>query len=249
MPVQPRRAARHPHQSARRRRPPGEPPARLDGGCAQPPARNADSVVRRLEGAARGEVVDQYPGGRSRRAKEIDIGAARPAAELCADVLATSSAVDASIAQMPDAAWSHLTPVSTVTRRPPTMSCSHAGGRSRFTTSTSASATSRPTGRLRWSTAGYRQSWPNSPTGRRTERFWRGRSAEGRRLTFSPGADGPRSWPDRQMRSVRPPESAPHGTMQPRDRDNGNRQHRASNGHRSSRTSPLPRATRRVRSA
>ena len=72
-------------------------------------ARNAESVVRRLEGAARGEVVDQYPGGRSGRAKEIDIGAARPAAELCADVLATSSAVDASIAEMPDAAWSHLT--------------------------------------------------------------------------------------------------------------------------------------------
>ncbi len=26
-------------------------------------ARNADSVVRRMEGAARGELVDQYPGG------------------------------------------------------------------------------------------------------------------------------------------------------------------------------------------
>ena len=26
-------------------------------------ARNADSVTRRLQGAARGEIVDQYPGG------------------------------------------------------------------------------------------------------------------------------------------------------------------------------------------
>lgn len=72
-------------------------------------ARNADSVVRRLEGAARGEVVDQYPGGASGRATEIDIGATRPAAGLCADVLATSSAVEASIAKMPPAAWSNLT--------------------------------------------------------------------------------------------------------------------------------------------
>jgi maleylpyruvate isomerase len=72
-------------------------------------ASNADSVVRRLEGAARGEVVDQYPGGPSGRATEIDIGAARPAAELRADVLATSAAVEAAIAEMPHAAWSNLT--------------------------------------------------------------------------------------------------------------------------------------------
>src|SRR5208282_6678876 len=49
-------------------------------------ARNADSVVRRLEGARRGEVVDQYPGGLKGRAADIEDGAARPATELVADV-------------------------------------------------------------------------------------------------------------------------------------------------------------------
>ncbi|HEY5244074.1 MAG TPA: maleylpyruvate isomerase N-terminal domain-containing protein, partial [Acidimicrobiales bacterium] len=40
-------------------------------------ARNGDSVVRRLEGAARGETVDQYPGGYAGRASEIAVGAGR----------------------------------------------------------------------------------------------------------------------------------------------------------------------------
>ena len=35
-------------------------------------ARNADSVVWRLEGAARGELRDQYPGGLEQRAGDID---------------------------------------------------------------------------------------------------------------------------------------------------------------------------------
>ena len=34
-------------------------------------ARNGDSVVRRLEGALRGEVLDQYVGGQAGRADEI----------------------------------------------------------------------------------------------------------------------------------------------------------------------------------
>ncbi|HEX4081367.1 MAG TPA: maleylpyruvate isomerase N-terminal domain-containing protein, partial [Acidimicrobiales bacterium] len=48
-------------------------------------ARNGDSVVRRLEGAARGETVDQYPGGYAGRASEIAVGAGRPATELVTD--------------------------------------------------------------------------------------------------------------------------------------------------------------------
>ena len=71
-------------------------------------ARNADSVVRRLEGAARGEVVDQYPGGREGRAAEIDAGALRGAAALLADVTDTNRAIDAAIDAMPAAAWSNL---------------------------------------------------------------------------------------------------------------------------------------------
>ena len=45
-------------------------------------ARNADSVVWRLEGAARGELRDQYPGGLEQRKADIEAGAGRPAAEL-----------------------------------------------------------------------------------------------------------------------------------------------------------------------
>jgi maleylpyruvate isomerase len=71
-------------------------------------ARNADSVVRRLEGAARGEVVDQYEGGFAGRAAEIDAGAAHPAADLRDDVEATSAAVEAAIAAMPTDAWENL---------------------------------------------------------------------------------------------------------------------------------------------
>lgn len=68
-------------------------------------ARNADSAVRRLEGAARGEIVDQYPGGPAGRAAEIEAGAARPLPELLADVRATSRAVERVAAALPPEAW------------------------------------------------------------------------------------------------------------------------------------------------
>jgi maleylpyruvate isomerase len=68
-------------------------------------ARNADSVVRRLEGAANGQVVDQYAGGHAGRAAEIEAGALRSAADLRADVVATSAAVESAIEAMPDSAW------------------------------------------------------------------------------------------------------------------------------------------------
>jgi len=68
-------------------------------------ARNADSVVWRLEGAARGEVRDQYPGGLAQRRADIEAGAGRTAAELVADVARTSAAVEAVPAGLPTAAW------------------------------------------------------------------------------------------------------------------------------------------------
>jgi maleylpyruvate isomerase len=71
-------------------------------------ARNADSVVRRLEGAARGEVVDQYVGGFEGRAADIERGAARPAVELVDDVRATAAAVEAVCASLPDEAWDRV---------------------------------------------------------------------------------------------------------------------------------------------
>ncbi len=68
-------------------------------------ARNADSVVWRLEGAARRELRDQYPGGLEQRRMDIEAGAGRPAGELVADVQASSAAVARVAAELPDEAW------------------------------------------------------------------------------------------------------------------------------------------------
>jgi maleylpyruvate isomerase len=68
-------------------------------------ARNADSVVRRLEGAARGEVLDQYVGGQVGRAAAIEAGAGRPAAELVSDVRGSAAAAERSMTELPAAAW------------------------------------------------------------------------------------------------------------------------------------------------
>jgi len=53
-------------------------------------ARNADSHVRRTEGAVREEMVEQYPGGYEGRELEISEGAKRQLGEIVADVLGTS---------------------------------------------------------------------------------------------------------------------------------------------------------------
>lgn len=68
-------------------------------------ARNADSVVWRLEGAAAGEVRDQYPGGLEQRTRDIEAGAGRPAAALVLDVERTGDAVTRVMAGLPTAAW------------------------------------------------------------------------------------------------------------------------------------------------
>ena len=72
-------------------------------------ARNADSVVRRLEGAARGEVVDQYPGGFEGRRAEIEAGAMRQASALIADVRTSCLAAEAACEAMPADAWENIT--------------------------------------------------------------------------------------------------------------------------------------------
>ncbi len=68
-------------------------------------ARNADSVVWRLEGAAQGELRDQYPGGLQQRKDDIEAGSGRPASELVLDVRGTSAAVERVMADLPAAAW------------------------------------------------------------------------------------------------------------------------------------------------
>jgi maleylpyruvate isomerase len=72
-------------------------------------ARNADSVVRRLEGAASALVVDQYTGGAAGRQHDIEEGATRPADELVADVVHTNAAVEAALGSFPADAWNRLT--------------------------------------------------------------------------------------------------------------------------------------------
>lgn len=68
-------------------------------------ARNADSVVWRLDGASVGEVRDQYPGGLEQRGAEIEAGAGRPADELVADVQTSSAAVARIMRSLPVQAW------------------------------------------------------------------------------------------------------------------------------------------------
>jgi maleylpyruvate isomerase len=68
-------------------------------------ARNADSVVWRLEGAQLGELRDQYPGGLEQRSRDIEEGAGRPAAELVRDVQLSSRAVARAMAALSPAGW------------------------------------------------------------------------------------------------------------------------------------------------
>ena len=68
-------------------------------------ARQADSVIRVLEAAARGEPAERYPGGREQRAAEIDAGAARPAAEQAEDVRRTIWRLESAWARVPAEGW------------------------------------------------------------------------------------------------------------------------------------------------
>ncbi len=64
-------------------------------------ARNADSHRRMIDGADRGEVLEQYEGGVEGRTAGIEAGAGRPADVLVADVRDSSAALEA--------AWSRTT--------------------------------------------------------------------------------------------------------------------------------------------
>lgn len=68
-------------------------------------ARNADSVVRRLEGAVADRLVPQYEGGWPGRAAEIEAGADRSAAQILADLREADERVDGLFASVDPAAW------------------------------------------------------------------------------------------------------------------------------------------------
>lgn len=68
-------------------------------------ARNADSHRRMCEAALRGEVADQYEGGRKGRAADIAAGRGRPAAELVADLARSIEWLHETWWAMDDDAW------------------------------------------------------------------------------------------------------------------------------------------------
>ena len=65
-------------------------------------ARNADSHVRLVQAAVRGEVGEQYPGGNPQREADIEAGAGRPAAELVEDVLAAADRWETAFESAPE---------------------------------------------------------------------------------------------------------------------------------------------------
>ena len=70
-------------------------------------ARNAESHVRMLEGAARGDVVDQYPGGDEQRSGDIEAGSGRPSGVLAADVADAAARLEQAWALVADDVWEH----------------------------------------------------------------------------------------------------------------------------------------------
>jgi maleylpyruvate isomerase len=68
-------------------------------------ARNADSMVRVLEAAADGRVVDRYERGAESRNADIERGAGRPVADLVADVRSTIWQLEQAWAGAPPRAW------------------------------------------------------------------------------------------------------------------------------------------------
>lgn len=88
-------------------------------------ARHADSVVRRLDAAGRGQAVEQYPGGMAARVAEIEAGAARSWPDLLDDVVRSSDLLVDRAGAMPERAWvvespavnGMLQPASMVLRR------------------------------------------------------------------------------------------------------------------------------------
>lgn len=68
-------------------------------------ARNADGHIRMFEAARRDEIGRMYPGGVDQRTNDIELGSVRSTADLLADVIATSTQLEATWAATPPEAW------------------------------------------------------------------------------------------------------------------------------------------------
>jgi maleylpyruvate isomerase len=80
-------------------------------------ARSADGLRRSVEGARRGELVPPYVSLEA-RAADIAVGAARPIAELTADVARSAQALDDAWASLDAAAWGREMPHHRLGKRP-----------------------------------------------------------------------------------------------------------------------------------
>ena len=67
--------------------------------------RNADGFTRMAMAAAQGEVGQQYPGGADQRARDIEAGAARPAAEQVDDLRRSIEDLTAAFGRLGPEAW------------------------------------------------------------------------------------------------------------------------------------------------
>ena len=122
-------------------------------------ARNADGHVRRLEGAFRGEDVPRYPGGSAQRNGDIEEGARRSAVDILADLNTAQRRLELVWDRSVAAGWPHAE-LRGDDRWPTTEGPCGDCERSRCTTSISAWATSRPTGRKTTLRGSCPCSWP-----------------------------------------------------------------------------------------
>jgi maleylpyruvate isomerase len=68
-------------------------------------ARNADGLANMLEGAARGEVAEMYPGGFERRVADIEAGVDRTARAIVDDIDTSSGRLESAFAAMTHSTW------------------------------------------------------------------------------------------------------------------------------------------------
>ena len=68
-------------------------------------ARNADAHARRIAGALQGQDLGKYPGGALQRREEIEQGAARPAADILADLTHSQDKLADLMRQSDQAGW------------------------------------------------------------------------------------------------------------------------------------------------
>ena len=123
-------------------------------------ARNADSHVRMLLAAERGESVEQYAGGADQRAADIEAGAGRPRDALVTDVGQSAIDLEAVWETTSAAGWAGHGLRRGVPGRA-SSSRSSGGGRWRCTTSTSVLVTRPPAGRR----STWRESCPSLSPG------------------------------------------------------------------------------------